>query len=215
MELFLIRHAQSANNALPEWERVEDPGLTDLGVEQAQCLAEWLPTLGLTHLITSPFRRTLLTAEAIGKSTELTPIVRVDLHEIGGCYRGYSPGQLRGRPGMNEKQIKAEFAGFEFDDSIAEAGWWGSKPYESRDDARQRAVRLLARTTEEFAHSQCRVAYVMHADFKQLFIEQFYDQNDLAIPRNTSVSRVVLTGQSVQLADYNMSGHLNPKMITL
>ncbi|MFP6678319.1 MAG: histidine phosphatase family protein [Pirellulaceae bacterium] len=215
MELFLIRHAQSANNALPETERVEDPGLTDLGVEQARCLAEWLPTLGLTQLITSPFRRTLLTAKAISKSTGLTPSVRVDLHEVGGCYRGYSPGCWQGRPGMNRREIEAAFSGFEFDDVIRDDGWWASKPYESWDDARQRAVRLLERTTREFAQTHGRVAYVMHADFKNLFIEQFHNKSVLAIPRNASVSRVILADQTMQLADYNMSGHLRPEMVTV
>ena len=37
MELYLIRHAQSQNNALPEEQRVEDPGLTELGNQQADC----------------------------------------------------------------------------------------------------------------------------------------------------------------------------------
>ena len=45
MTLFLIRHAQSANNALYDSSgstigRVEDPELTSLGVRQAQILAD-------------------------------------------------------------------------------------------------------------------------------------------------------------------------------
>ena len=31
MRLFLIRHAQSENNAKPDHLRIEDPGLTELG----------------------------------------------------------------------------------------------------------------------------------------------------------------------------------------
>ena len=85
MQLFLIRHAQSQNNALPEEQRVEDPGLTELGHRQAELLADWVPALNLTRLITSPFRRTLLTTEPIRRATSLIPEVRVDLHEQGGC----------------------------------------------------------------------------------------------------------------------------------
>jgi broad specificity phosphatase PhoE len=37
MQLFLIRHGQSTNNALADWtQRVEDPWLTASGVRQAQ-----------------------------------------------------------------------------------------------------------------------------------------------------------------------------------
>ena len=65
MELYLIRHAQSLNNALPEEQRVEDPGLTELGLQQADCLGKWIGTLALTKVITSPFRRALETAKRI------------------------------------------------------------------------------------------------------------------------------------------------------
>jgi 2,3-bisphosphoglycerate-dependent phosphoglycerate mutase len=48
MQLLLVRHAQSANNALPTELRVHDPGLTETGNLQAEHLADWLQTLPLT-----------------------------------------------------------------------------------------------------------------------------------------------------------------------
>ena len=43
MELYIIRHAQSSNNALAdERERVCDPHLTELGRQQAELLAAHL-----------------------------------------------------------------------------------------------------------------------------------------------------------------------------
>jgi len=59
MDLYLVRHAQSQNNALPERLRVADPDLTDLGHQQAARLAERVRSLKLTRLLTSPFRRAL------------------------------------------------------------------------------------------------------------------------------------------------------------
>ncbi len=45
MELYIIRHAQSTNNALPdERERVCDPHLTEIGRRQADLLAAHLAT---------------------------------------------------------------------------------------------------------------------------------------------------------------------------
>lgn len=214
MDLFLIRHAQSANNAKPESQRVEDPGLTEIGDRQAEALARWLPELGLTRLITSPFRRTLLTTRPAAQSTGLVPSVRVDLHEQGGCYRGYIPGQIEGRPGMNRAEIEEEFAGWQFDDPIGADGWWRSRPHESWQDANQRATRLLQRTLREFADSEERVAYIMHADFKSLFIQAFHPEGVTDVPRNTSVTHVHVTAEEVRLVRYNQTEHLNADLVT-
>jgi 2,3-bisphosphoglycerate-dependent phosphoglycerate mutase len=214
MELFLIRHAQSANNALPEAERVEDPGLTNLGTQQAERLATWMPTLGLTRLITSPFRRTLLTARGLAVSTGLKPHVRVDLHEVGGCYRGHVPGSLEGRPGMNQQQIRTDFPEVKFDDPIADSGWWESKPYETTAQVAERADRLLRRTLAEFAETHERIAYVMHADFKLFFIDAFGSSESLEVPRNTSVSRITCTAGVFSLREYNQTGHLEPALLS-
>lgn len=62
MELYLIRHGQSENNARPEHLRVEDALLTELGHQQAGLAAEWIKTIGLDRLFSSPFRRALQTA---------------------------------------------------------------------------------------------------------------------------------------------------------
>ena len=214
MELFLIRHAQSANNARPEAERVEDPELTDLGLRQAERLAAWIPSLELTRLVTSPFRRTLLTTQPIQQATGLTPQVRVDLHERGGCYRGHIRGKEEGRPGMSRAEIRREFGDHIFDDPIDDVGWWGSKPYESFHHANHRASRLLRRTIDEFSGTGERVAYVMHADFKCLFIGAFHRQGLSEVPRNTSVTRVILEEGTATLADFNRIDHLNEELIS-
>ena len=122
MRLYLIRHAESQNNALPESQRVEDPGITELGYRQARHLAERVSGLGLTKLFTSPFLRTLQTTSPIYEATRLTPNVRVALHEEGGCYSGYTPENMAGRPGMGRSDIEREFPGFIVSAGI---GGWG------------------------------------------------------------------------------------------
>lgn len=213
MQLFLIRHAQSQNNALPEEERVEDPGLTDLGQRQAELLGEWIPKLELTRLITSPFRRTLLTTEPIRRATLLTPEVRVDLHEQGGCYSGHLVGSMNGRPGMDRRQIESEFVGYQVTDGIDERGWWQSKPYETWQDANRRATRLLEATREEFAHTDERVAYVMHADIKMLFLSHLQPEL-VECPWNTSITEVELTSDGHCLQNYNLIDHLPSHLAT-
>ena len=54
-KLYLVRHAQSTNNANPEPKRIPDPPLTELGTQQAQALSTYVPNIQPTHLLTSPF----------------------------------------------------------------------------------------------------------------------------------------------------------------
>ena len=213
MQLYLIRHAQSQNNALPEEQRVEDPGLTELGHRQAEHLAEWIPALNLTRLITSPFRRTLLTTEPIVRTTSLRPEVRIDLHEQGGCYRGHTLDNIVGRPGMTRREIESEFSGYRVGDEIDGDGWWGSKPYESWQAARERAARLLEATRLEFAHTNERVAYVMHADIKVLFLAHVHPEL-IDVPCNTSVTEIEFDSSSHQLKAFNQVDHLPSHLVT-
>jgi len=213
MQLYLIRHAQSQNNALPEEERVEDPGLTELGRQQAEHLGEWIPALKLTRLITSPFRRTLMTAEPIRRKTSLIPEVRIDLHEQGGCYSGHDFSAKVGRPGMTRREIESEFAGFQVADDIDGAGWWQSKPYETWEAARIRAARLLEWTRREFADTDERVAFVMHADIKRLFLAQLH-ADPFDVPCNTSVTEIEFTSEAHHLRIFNQYSHLPNHLVS-
>ena len=212
MQLYLIRHAQSQNNALPESLRVEDPPITELGHQQAKQLGEAMPALELTHLVTSPFRRTLETTEYVRQATGLTPHVRTELHELGGCMRGASIAEMVGAPGMNREEIEAEFGGYEVGSEIDGGGWWGGKPYEEYHAAVRRAEKLLKRTREEFAASDARVAYVMHADFKRIFLELFHDIRQT--PFNASVTCVTITTGETAVEDYNNIDHLTEELHT-
>lgn len=213
MELFLIRHAQSQNNAWPESKRVEDPALTEVGHEQAKRLGEWLPVLGLTQLFTSPFRRALQTTWPIHRATGLVPQVRTELHEQGGCYRGYTVDNTVGRPGMTRAEIEQEFEGFRVADDITDDGWWQSKPYEHFPTARERALALLRWTQEQFAETDERVAFVSHADLKLLFLEHFHGE-PLDCPCNTSITTVQIVPGRTQLTRFNRAEHLPPDLVT-
>ncbi|GIW95890.1 MAG: phosphoglycerate mutase [Pirellulaceae bacterium] len=171
MELILIRHGQSENNARPESERVEDPELTELGRRQARCLGAAEPELfGAQLLITSPFRRALQTAEPLAAARSTPVWVWRDVHEQGGCYAGYTPETYRGRPGLGRSAIAASFPHYVIEPSIQEEGWWGSKPYESWEDALSRAERVARRICDEIRPRFDRVAIVTHADFMRCLL---------------------------------------------
>ncbi len=213
MEVFLIRHAQSQNNARPEVDRVADPSLTDLGHEQAHRLALWARSLRLTRLITSPFLRALQTTEKVRDITGLTPEVRTLLHEQGGCYSGHTPDKRVGQPGMTRLEIEQQFPGFSVDPGIDGQGWWKRKPYETWQQATRRAGVLLQRTREEFGASTNRVAYVMHADIKLLLLQHFHT-GDLQTAKNAAATRIVITPMDVQVSEYNRVEHLPRLLVT-
>lgn len=213
MRLYLIRHAESQNNALPECQRVEDPGITALGYRQARHLATRIRDLGLTKLFTSPFLRTLQTTSPIYDTTKLTPNVRVALHEEGGCYSGHTPESMAGRPGMGRADIEREFPGFVVSTDMDDRGWWTSELHESHDLARRRAAQLFQRTVDEFSGTDERVAFVMHADIKLLFLQQFHSER-LLLPSNTSITAVEITAGECSLEDFNCVQHLPDELIT-
>ena len=213
MRLYLIRHAESQNNALPESQRVEDPGITELGYRQARHLAERVGGLGLTKLFTSPFLRTLQTTSPIYEATKLTPNVRVALHEEGGCYSGHTPENMAGRPGMGRSDIEREFPGFIVSAELGDGGWWTSALHESNELASRRAARLFQRTVDEFSDTDEQVAFVMHADIKMLFLQQFHSE-PLDLPSNTSITAIQITAGDCRLVDYNCVRHLPDELVS-
>ena len=213
MKLTLIRHGQSSNNALPEYQRIEDPGLTALGEEQAESLRSWADTAQPTTLLVSPFRRTLLTARPIHEATNLACQVWIDLHERGGCYSGYQPSNFQGRPGMSGEQIQADFPETILVDDIGKLGWWQSKPRETDEEAHGRAQRIAERLSDTYAHTDEHVACVMHADFKLILTSHLLGRDvDSSFPpiyHNASVTTLVRDSSGGFVAEIeNSTEHL-------
>lgn len=170
--ILLVRHAQSANNAKPQHERVCDPGITELGKRQAAATAAALDTFEVRGLYCSPFLRSLETTQAIASQLSKVPCIRHDLFEQGGCYSGYIDGQERGEPGMGRSELMQRYPGWIVDQRISDQGWWG-RPYESQQQAEQRA-KQVALWLEQQVVTDCDSLDVMviHADFKRLLLVQ-------------------------------------------
>ena len=219
MYLYLIRHGQSENNALDESLRVKDPGLTEAGLKQVEYLGTWFSVRPLDVLITSPFRRALLTTVPIAKTTGLTPIVRTALHEVGGCVSGYPAIGYQGEPGMNRVEILAAFPGFEPEPDIDERGWWKSKPYESMEARSSRVEEVIGQVVEEYGETDLHVALVMHADFKHLLLQCFLpdlpmDAAHFGALRNAGISTLKITNGNAILENFNCIQHMPAEIIT-
>lgn len=211
MELFLIRHAQSANNAKPASQRVEDPPLTELGHTQCTHLARRVTALGIDRLITSPFRRALQTAEYLRRATGVAPSVQVELHESGGCVAGVEPPAMVGRPGLTRAEILHEYPQYDVDPVIDGQGWWRSQPYESDEEALQRAARLLASTQARWGSTDQRVVYVTHGGFTMQLL-RLIDKRPQLLTYNAAITHVRVSPHETRLLAFNQVDFLPPAM---
>ena len=76
--LFLVRHCQTTGQA-------PDAPLTELGANQAQTLAEYLAGLGVSRIVSSPYRRAYQSVEPLARRLQL-PIetdIRLIERELG------------------------------------------------------------------------------------------------------------------------------------
>lgn len=169
MRLFIIRHAESANNALAGsvdydgymTRRSDDPPLTDLGERQAERLAEHVASdahpesrhedrpvqpysgYGFTHLYCSPMLRSMQTAEPVSRALGIQPEVWIDIHEHGGIFHG-NPRTgvgLAVRSGLTRSQMLDRFPSYTLPESLREDGWW-NREYEDMPACYARATRV-------------------------------------------------------------------------
>ena len=221
MELYLIRHAESENNARPPYQRVEDPAITAVGRLQADHLARWLETLKADVMVTSPFLRTLQTALPVMDATSYPLQVWHDVFERGGCFRGYDETNQSGALGMGRNEILRLLRPFssrcELDDSIEEDGWWGGRERETDHEAEQRAIRVCRRLLDLVQHHRV-VVLLIHADLKRLMLAEMFrgqvDVQQLGPMRNAGITKVNRVDENWQLDYFNSVTHLPAKLIT-
>lgn len=220
--LLLIRHAESANNALPEFQRIPDPGLTPRGHLQAMSVARRLASTQIDLLYCSGFLRSLQTAQYIHATriaTNSSPVpnpptrvaIQADLFEQGGCYAGYLPDQRTPQPGMGRAELSLRFPNWEIDPRISEQGWWAHQTYESDSEATLRAQRVAQWLASHPLHRDASIALVIHADFKNLLLRALLPdsfQSHLSLG-NTAISDLTWEANRWHLRYANCTQHLN------
>jgi 2,3-bisphosphoglycerate-dependent phosphoglycerate mutase len=187
MQLYLIRHAQSENNALYVRTgsfdgRNPDPRLSEVGRAQARLLARFLAQgdpeaktdvhdafnqrgFGITHLYCSLLRRSIETALEISEAVTIPAVAHCDLHEWGGVFELVeNDEEHRGLPGPNRAYFEQNYPDLILPDSLGDRGWW-NKPHEPKSEAFARASRLLEDLLAQHNGTDDSVALVTHAGF--------------------------------------------------
>lgn len=186
MRLYLIRHAESENNALTQdtlHRRVVDPDLTPLGYQQRDLLARHIGAetdaagegYTISHLYTSAMYRSLLTTKPVSDALGIAPQVWPDLHEKGGMYLERN-GDIRGFGGMSRSAILEQFPGYQLPDEVTKHGWYDAAlGREPETHSYYRAIKV-ARALRERSDSAEVIALVSHAGFLDLLLKVIFEQ---------------------------------------
>lgn len=191
--LYLIRHAESANNAIWDGsdfhaERAVDPEITDTGHAQAVALAQYLAdsqseprqhpfnpaeTLshGITHLYCSLMTRSILTAEYIAKACGLPLEAMSDVFERHGNYEFDENRNRRGLPGYGREYFDSRFPNLSLPEDFNDAGWW-SRPAEDDPAFLARMIRVVDNFKQRLWQSDEHIALVAHGDFIDQFVNE-------------------------------------------
>ena len=240
MELFIIRHGQSGNNALANIrDRSVDPPLTDLGERQAEMLGEYVARgenqdlsrettgntkyelrqgLGITSLFTSPMYRSLQTVQPVSRASGLAPRIWVDIHEGGGMFLNHGGDEgLVGYPGRTRSEILAEFPDYVLPTSFDETGWW-NKDHEDPASLLVRATKV-SEQLREMAKTEDRVAIITHGAFMNALLNAIFGQisegHMYYRHHNTAISRFYMDGDGrFEVLYLNSTVHLNPESIS-
>ncbi len=238
MQLYFIRHAQSANNKLYEetgtWNgRDSDPELTAMGHQQAQRLAEHVACtnsdipghdyvnrgkFGFTHLYSSLMVRALTTASYLSVALNLPLVAWEDWHEVGGIFMiDEETGEHIGQSGKSCSELAARFPHAQLPETLAEDGWW-NRSHESVDLQARRARRVVYDLIERHGGTDDRVAVVSHGGFYNFVLAELLgmqaDNGFWFSINNTGITRFNFDPEGTALAYANRLEHLPTELIT-
>ncbi|MFK7800261.1 MAG: histidine phosphatase family protein [Anaerolineae bacterium] len=193
MKLYLIRHAESANNAILSSSgdpsgRSPDPEITEIGHKQAALLGKHMANpageprqhpfeaiddhhFGLTHLYCSLMTRSILTSSYIAKECNLQSVAHLDIFERGGIYQQHPDRTREGLPGPGKGYFEKRFPDLLLPDNLNPTGWY-SRPAEEEAPFVDRVKRAAADIRERHADSDDVVGMVVHGDFIDQFVNE-------------------------------------------
>jgi len=242
MKIYFIRHGQSENNALytqtgSSIGRKADPRLTSLGKNQARLLSrhlskkqkfngniEW-DEYQITRIYTSLMLRAVETASHLAKELRVKFYGRLDLHEWGGMYLDDpETGQPCGLPGSDKNYFESNFDNLILPEGVTGLGWW-NRPYETRDETKIRAKKLVRDILEIHAGENAGIVLISHGGFYNNFLAalmnefgkdfSFQEENGVWFAlNNTGVSRFDIEGDTISVIYHNRVDFLEPDQVT-
>jgi broad specificity phosphatase PhoE len=196
MDLVLVRHAEPVRTVAGTVDGPADPGLTPLGFEQAQRLADWLAHEAVDAVLSSPMRRARETAEPLAARLGLEVEIVEGLVEYDATSDDYIP--------MDELQASGDPRWA----AMVEGRWeeFGADPahvFKAR----------VAQAVEEIIgeHAGRRVVAVCHGGVVNCALASILDIDRYLWfePAYTSISRVVASRSGIRsVVSLNERAHL-------
>jgi broad specificity phosphatase PhoE len=198
MLLYVVRHAESLANV--SRSSVVDCDLSDIGRTQAQALADEMTTAGVDRVLSSPYRRTLCTAEAIAKRAGVPLEVLPMLHE-------HHPSAFPvDWPLMTRSELVVNFPGVLLPDDLTDQGW--HTPPESDASVLERMTNLLGTLEARFGGGQ-RLALVTHGSPAGKLVQAFLGGSAAEVTiDNASITTLETSGGRKYVRGVNRKDHL-------
>lgn len=239
MQLYFIRHAQSANNALwaksgSDEGRSHDPELTPTGKEQARFLAEYFkaakdpyereggypygrPAL-LTHIYCSLMLRSVATGTSLARALDLPLHALEEVFEEGGIYEeDAETGSRTGLPGFGKLYFEKHYPDLILPEAMNPEGWW-NREYEPPENRPQRAQIALKKILQLHGNSEDRVALISHGGFYNHFLKALLQIEDTGrywfTINNTGITRIDFQDDWVGLVYCNRTDFLPESLLT-
>jgi probable phosphoglycerate mutase len=195
-----VRHGESEGNVAGRWDGTVDSALTERGEEQARAAASTVPKP--TSIFASPQTRAATTAQILGEYHGVEPIVDVRLREM--AFGGWD--------GLTTEQIieryPEDFAAYgrgETDDPVAASGG------ESIPVVGERMREALSHISSN-GYGSPIVAVSHGAAIRALSLNVLglkrAGRKYMIVPRNTSMSSIVVAEGKPVLASFNVAPHL-------
>ena len=81
-EIYIIRHGETENNRLYKFVGSTDQPLNDRGIAQAETLRAPMSQIRLDRIYSSPYQRTMMTAERVRAGRDIPVVTDKGLCEI-------------------------------------------------------------------------------------------------------------------------------------
>lgn len=234
MKVLLVRHGESANNAmykylektrqtatredlLEEWRkrRDEDPALTEQGIEQGKQVSKFYSKIlngKNIHVFSSPTLRGLQTAEQFVKYIQVATPVKVldNLYERDGIYHTHKHVYSK-----SKEQLERKFPAFNFE-GLKPGPWYKRGHKETPEEAVERCNEIVNDwlLDEDFIQRNCNnvVVLIVHRELMSLILEAFVNSssNICFFHDNTATSLIEINSKNdIEIKWVNRFDHID------